>query len=128
MIAIAQIASSWTHPRHFESSIAWSTVVISLQRTSDSLACTRTSAFLRVRKWKPNECPDSHFARYYGFSFYYTYSNVWIFKSKQATQYNIILLYAIVKICNDNCLKPRQHRTSIEHPDFISIWSKRPWT
>jgi len=39
-------------PRDFESSIAWCerTVIISLQRVSDSLARTRTPAFLRVRR------------------------------------------------------------------------------
>jgi len=70
-----------------------------------------------------------YFAHYLAFSFYYIYSNVWIFKNKQA---NIIQYYTsihtIVKVCNDNCSKPRQHRTSIERPDLVSIWSKRPWT
>jgi len=49
-------------PRDFKSSIAWckQTIVISLQRAIDSLAHIRTSAFLRVRKRKPNECSDPY--------------------------------------------------------------------
>jgi len=42
---------------------------------------------------------------------------------KQTQHYTSI--HTIVKICNDNCSKSRQHRTSIEHPDLVSIWSKR---
>jgi len=72
---------------------------------------------------------NAHFACYLAFSFYYIYSNVWIFKSKQAnTLQHYISIHTIVKICNDNCSKSRQHRTSIERPDLVSIWSKRSWT
>jgi len=27
----------------------------------------------------------------------------------------------------EGLFKLRQHKTSIKHPDLVSIWSKRPW-
>jgi len=65
---------------------------------------------------------NAHFARYLAFLFYYIYLNVWIFKSKQAnTIQHYTLIHIIVKKCNDNCSKPRQHRTSNKYPDLVLI-------
>jgi len=85
--------------RDFEFSIAWCkrTVVISLQRASDSLARIRTPAFLRVWKRKLNECSDPYkctFACYLAFSFYYIFTQIFEYlKVSKQTQYNIILRY-----------------------------------
>jgi len=112
--------------RDFESSIAWCKwTVNSFQRASDSLAHIRTAVFNACEKGNRINVPthiNAHFARYLAFLFYYIYLNVWIFKSKQAnTIQHYTLIHIIVKKCNDNCSKPRQHRTSNKYPDLVLI-------
>jgi len=118
MIAIAQIASSWMHPETLQ---LLDVNKLLLSHFSEHpthlhvLACQRFSACEKRSRMSVR----THISHALGFSFYYTYLNVWIFKSKQANtiqHYNFI--HAIVKICNDNCSKPRQHRISLN----IQTW------